>query len=71
MGPDLDGFAVPDVEDLDHADLELLSCSLGPDRDEGDYVLVVADDVVQFDADRAFRGLERAAEPAKHLGHAS
>jgi len=70
MGPDLGGFAIADMEDLDGVVLELLARSLGPNRRQRDDVLVVADDVVQFDADGAFRGLERAAEPAEDFGHA-
>src|SRR5712692_12022080 len=59
-----------DMEDLDGVILKMLARPLGAGRKERHGVLVIGDDVVQFEANRAARGLEAPAKPPDHLSHA-
>src|SRR5712691_7202269 len=67
MRPDLGCLAVLQVEDLDGVVLQVPARPLGPDCGKRDNVLVVADDVVQLDAYRPVRDLERTAKPVQDL----
>jgi hypothetical protein len=50
MGPQLGGLAAADVEDLHLLVLDAPALALGPERAEGDHMLVVAAHIVQLDA---------------------
>jgi len=67
VSPDLGSLAVLDMEHLHGIVLERPALPLRPYRRQRDDVVVVADHVVQLDADRAARGLEGPAEPGHHV----
>src|SRR5713226_7039140 len=56
--------------DLDGIILKTLARPLGAGRKERHGVLVIGDDVVQLQANRAARDLEAPAKPPDHLSHA-
>ncbi len=68
--PDLGRLAVMNVEDLDTVVGKLPARPLGADRNERGSVLIVGNDIVQLDANRAARDLEASAKPPQHLSHA-
>ena len=68
--PDLAHLAAADVEDLDTVVLELLASPLAADRDEGDSVLIVRNNIVHLGTNRAARELDWRPSRSSTLNHA-